>query len=73
MADIPKALHVTQHQVSLAERLPQIEAQIARLSTKHPARRVLWIAGQMLVALADELIALRAQAPTEKATAHADH
>lgn len=49
-------------QITLAELLPMMEAQATRMSAKNPARRVLWIAAQMLMQLAKEVTELRAKA-----------
>ena len=53
------------NQITLGELLPQMEAQATRMSAKNPARRVLWIAAQVLIAQAQELTTHREKAATE--------
>lgn len=45
------ALHVSMEQVSLADLLPLMEAQAARMSVKNPARRVLWSGSRITPAM----------------------
>lgn len=46
-------------EITLGELLPQMEAQATRMSVKNPARRILWIAAQVLIAQAQEIQAHR--------------
>lgn len=47
--------------ITLAELIPQMEATALRMSTKNPARRLLWIAAQVLMQQAKENFLLRAR------------
>jgi len=49
-------------EITLGDLLPQMEAQATRMSMKNPARRVLWIAAQVLIAQAKALHEYREQA-----------
>lgn len=46
-------------QITLADLIPQMEAQASRMSAKNPARRLLWIAAQILIQQANEIMAWR--------------
>ena len=48
-------------QIVLSDLLTQMQACGERMSMGNPARRVLWIASEVLKQQADELAALRAQ------------
>lgn len=45
--------------ITLAELLPMMQAAAERMSPKNPTRRILWLAGQVIVQLAQEVAVLR--------------
>ena len=47
------------NEITLADLLPQMEAQATRMSVKNPTRKLLWIAAQVLIQQAKEIVALR--------------
>ena len=53
-------------QISLAELIPQMEAQATRMSKKNPARRLLWIAAQILIQQGNEIMRWREQAAKQE-------
>ena len=53
-------------QISLGELIPQMEAQASRMSVKNPARRLLWIAAQILIQQGNEIMHWREQAAKQE-------
>jgi hypothetical protein len=54
------------NEITLGQLLPQMEAQATRMSVKNPARRVLWIAAQVLIQQAQQIQQFREKAAQEE-------